>query len=160
MYLCTQSTKKTVQRGKRFTFNSSLHFPHPCHKRRLPWKLQNKVRSSWWSTRVCITFRNWCVRRRVGQAKRWMTPHQWVLSCGEEFVFSQENRTRQAFTFNLLSKPDFFYLAYLDDSSCLLYAHNFGVVSCTSASWSSHSHTHTDTDTHTHTHTDSACSHA
>ena len=67
-------------------------------------------------------------------------------------MFSQENRTRQAFTFNLLSKPDFFYLAYLDDSSCLLYAHNFGVVSCTSASWSSHSHTHTDTDTHTHTH--------
>ena len=66
-------------------------------------------------------------------------------------MFSQENQTIQAFTFNLLSKPDFFFLAYLDDSSCLLYAHNFGVVSYTSASWSSHSHTHA----HTHRHTQS-----
>lgn len=36
--LCTQSTKQTVQRDKRFTFNPSLHLPHTCHRRHLMWK--------------------------------------------------------------------------------------------------------------------------
>lgn len=46
VYLCTRSTEKTVQRGRRFTFNSSLHLPALVTEDSSYRKLQNKVRSS------------------------------------------------------------------------------------------------------------------
>lgn len=46
VYLCTRSTEKTVQRGRRFTFNSSLHLPALVTEDSSYRRLQNKVRSS------------------------------------------------------------------------------------------------------------------
>lgn len=46
VYLCTCSTEKTVQRGRRFTFNSSLHLPALVTEDSLYRKILNKVRSS------------------------------------------------------------------------------------------------------------------
>lgn len=55
VYLCTWSTEKTVQRGRRFTFNSSLHLPALVTEDSLYWKPQNRVSSSPRSTVKCST---------------------------------------------------------------------------------------------------------
>lgn len=104
MYLCTRSTKKTVQRGKRFTFNSCYIFPTLVTKEvsygsfRTRWGVHDGAQGS-------VAFKNSCSRRRVGQAKCWESPNQWELVWDEEFSIFQRQLSPRA-------EHSLFYVVY------------------------------------------------
>lgn len=136
MYLCTRSTKKTVQRGKRFTFNSCYIFPTLVTKD----VSYGRLRTRWGvhdGAQASVAFKNSHSRRRVGQAT-----YGEIWGWGVCIFQTQPNPKSQTqlFIFGSLQKPDFF-LADVHDGSHMLDVYNSGTIAWVSASRASCTHT-------------------
>lgn len=81
VYLCTRSAEKTVQIGRGFTFNSSLHLRHTHRGRQsCSAKCQKVLSGSPWSALKCSTWGNYHLKTQIGQSIHLLSKISFLLS--------------------------------------------------------------------------------